>query len=468
VARVFCAIEGQNMGVEAESAGRAAGIVVIGGGHAGVQLCNGLAAAGLGQRVHLVCAEPVLPYQRPPLSKAFLKGPDESLQWHRPAEWFAEAGIQVNTGDAAVDIDRAARRVTLASGRVLDYERLVLATGARPRSLPNLPAGLDNVAELRSAADAQRLRDRLAAAKSVTIVGGGFIGLEVAASARARGLAVQVLESAPRLLMRSVSPELSEHVLRTHLASGIELRLGVAVGGFVVDGQPGAQRLLSLEVTGLAQPVDLRVRGIGAAPEHALASAAGLDCENGIVVDEFMQTSDPAVLAVGDCTSFPEARSGRRLRLESVQNANDQARTAVQTLTGAPQPYRALPWFWSEQGSMRLQMAGLTPADGERHLRPGSTPASFSVLHYAGGVLACVESVNAPMDHIAARKLLEAGISPAPAEACDPARALKSFGGCAAPGAPAVLAAVPSLPSLPSLPAASSGRQHRAGCCRLK
>ena len=420
------------MGVEAGTAERAAGIVVIGGGHAGAQLCNGLAAAGLGQRVHLVCAEPVLPYQRPPLSKAFLKGPDEALQWHRPAEWFAEAGITVHAGDAAVAIDRAARRVTLASGRVLDYERLVLATGARPRSLPNLPAGLDNVVELRSAADAERLRQRLATAQSVTIVGGGFIGLEVAASARARGLAVKVLESAPRLLMRSVSPELSEHVLRTHRANGIEVLLGVAVGGFVVDGQ----RLLSLEVNGQAQAVELLVPGIGAAPEHALASAAGLQCENGIVVDEFMQTSDPAILAVGDCTSFPDVRSdrpavrgARRLRLESVQNANDQARTAVQTLTGAPQPYRALPWFWSEQGTMRLQMAGLMPADGERHLRPGATPASFSVLHYAGGQLACVESVGAPMDHIAARKLLEAGISPDPREACDPARALKSFGG---------------------------------------
>lgn len=406
-------------------AGVGGNIVVIGGGHAGAQLCNGLAAAGLGARVHLVCAEPVLPYQRPPLSKSFLKGPDEALQWHRPAEWFAEAGITVHAGDAAVGIDRAARRVTLASGRALDYERLVLATGARARSLPHLPAGLDNVAELRSAADAEGLRARLADAGSVTIVGGGFIGLEVAASARARGLAVQVLESAPRLLMRSVSPELSEHVLRTHRASGTEVLLGVAVGGFVADGQ----RLISLEVNGQAQPVELLVLGIGAAPEHALASAAGLDCENGIVVDEFMQTSDPAILAVGDCTSFPEARSGRRLRLESVQNANDQARTAVLTLTGAPQPYRALPWFWSEQGTMRLQMAGLMPADGERHLRPGATPASFSVLHYAAGQLTCVESVSAPMDHIAARKLLEAGISPDPREACDPARPLKSFGG---------------------------------------
>jgi 3-phenylpropionate/trans-cinnamate dioxygenase ferredoxin reductase subunit len=168
------------------------------------------------------------------------------------------------------------------------------------------------------------------------------------------------------------------------------------------------------------------VLGIGAVPEHALASKAGLECDNGIVVDAFMRTSDPAILAVGDCTSFHEFRSGRRTRLESVQNANDQARTAVATLLGREEPYRSLPWFWSEQGSLRLQMAGLMPVDGTRYRRPGATPASFSILHYAGPQLACVESVNAPADHMAARKLLELGKSPDPALACDPATALKA------------------------------------------
>lgn len=410
---------------EGEGQAQQGHIVVVGGGHAGVQVCNGLAAAGWGSRVHLVCAESDLPYQRPPLSKAYLKNADEPLQLHRQAQWFAEAGITVHLADAATAIDRVARTLTLHSGRVLPYERLVLATGARPRRLPHLGDELANVTVLRSAADAQRLRTQLATATSVTIIGGGFIGLEVAATARARGLAVQVLESAPRLLMRSVSPELSEHVLQTHRASGIDIRLGVAVGGFVVEDG----RLVSMAVNGQAQPVDLVLMGIGAAPDHALASDAGLACENGIIVNEHMQSSDPAILAVGDCTSFTDPRSGRRLRLESVQNANDQARTAVLTLTQVPQPYQALPWFWSEQGSLRLQMAGLMPADGQRHRRPGASAGSFSVLHYDGGRLACVESVNAPMDHLAARKLLEAGISPNPADACDPARALKSFGG---------------------------------------
>ena len=399
-------------------------VVVIGGGHAGAQLCAALAAAGLGARVHLVCEEAELPYQRPPLSKAFLKNEAEPLQPHRAEAWYAEAGITLHRADAAVAIDRAARTVTLASGARLPYQTLVLATGTRARRLPHLPESLSNVDVLRSAADAQRWRERLRAIEKLTVLGGGFIGLEVAATARALGREVQVLESAPRLLARSTSPELAEHVAQVHRASGIDLRLGVAVGNFEIDGG----RLVALSVDGTRQPVEWLLLGIGAVPEQTLALQAGLSCDNGIVVDECMRTSDPAILAVGDCTSFPEPTSGRRLRLESVQNANDQARTALATINGAPEPYRALPWFWSEQGPMRLQMAGLMPADGVRHRRPGATPASFSLLHYVGERLVCVESVNAPMDHIAARKLLETGRSPAPALACDPAVPLKAHG----------------------------------------
>lgn len=400
-------------------------IVIVGGGHAGAQLCNALAAAGLGPRTQLVCDEAELPYQRPPLSKAFLKNPDEALQAHRGEAWFAEAGITVHRDDAAVAIDRAGKTVTLRSGAVLPYAWLVLATGAAARTLPALPVTLANVAVLRSAADALRLRGLLEAAQRVTVLGGGFIGLEIAATANALGKAVTVLESAPRLLARSVSAELAAHVLATHRANGIDIRLGVAVGDLEVEGG----RLAALSVDGRREPVELLVMGIGAAPQTTLAQAAGLACDpqaGGIVVDASLRSSDPAILALGDCANFPEHGTSRRLRLESVQNANDQARTALATLTGAPEPYRALPWFWSEQGSMRLQMAGLMPADGVRHRRPGAGPASFSLLHYVGERLVCVESVNAPMDHIAARKLLETGKSPAPALACDPAVPLKS------------------------------------------
>lgn len=400
-----------------------ANIVVIGGGHAAAQLCAGLAEAGQGARVHLVCDEAELPYQRPPLSKAFLKTEQEALQLLRAETWFATAGITLHRGDAAVAIDRAQRSVRLRSGTVLGYEQLVLATGARVRSVPALAhASLANVAALRSAADAQRLRGQLHAAAAVTVLGGGFIGLEIAATARALGKQVTVLEAAPRLLLRSVSAELAEHALQTHRAAGIDIRLGVAVGEFEQQGD----RLEALQVDGVRETVELLVLGIGAVPEHALATDAGLTCGNGIEVDACLRTSDPAILAIGDCASFPDSRGGKRLRLESVQNANDQARTAVATLLGRSEPYTALPWFWSEQGGLRLQMAGLMPAGGERFRRHGATPASFSILHYVGEQLVCVESANAPLDHMAARKLLEAGKSPARAMACDAGVPLKA------------------------------------------
>ena len=397
-------------------------IVVIGGGHAAAQLCAGLVTAGQGARVHLVCEEAELPYHRPPLSKAYLKTSEEALQPLRADAWYVDAGITLHRGDPAVGIDRERRSVRLRSGTELVYAKLVLATGTRARRLPHVPEGLDNVAVLRTAADAQRLRTLLDAAQHLTVLGGGFIGLEIAATARAVGKSVTVLEAAPRLLMRSVSPELAEHVLQTHRASGIDLRLGVAAGGFEIEGQ----RLAALTVDGQRGAVELMVLGIGAVPEHTLASEAGLACDNGIKVDALMRTSDTRILAIGDCASFDEHSSGRHLRLESVQNANDQARTAVATLLGRDEPYRALPWFWSEQGTLRLQMAGLMPHDGTRYRRAGATPATFSILHYAQGRLTCVESVNAPIDHMAARKLLESGKSPLPESACDASTALKA------------------------------------------
>ena len=403
-------------------------IVIIGGGHAAAQLCAGLAEAGQAGRVHLVCEEACEPYHRPPLSKAFLKSADQAMQPHKPAQWFQDSGIHLHLGDPAVSVDRAARTVTLRSGTVLPWAHLVLATGSRARRLPALgDAALDNVITLRAAHEAQRLRERLMQAQQVTVLGGGFIGLEVACTALALGKKVRVIEVAPRLLGRAVSPALSEHVLQAHRAAGMEIVLGAKVDSFKVE--QGC--LASLDVNGEAQPVDLLVLGIGGVPETSLAQAAGIECADGIVVDAHMQTSDPAVLAVGDCTRFPDSRAGRALRLESVQNANDQARTAVATLTGAPRAYDALPWFWSDQGSLRLQMAGLVRAEGTPGFvtvrRPGPNDTAFSLLHYVDGQLVCVESVNAPMDHMMSRKLLEAGKSPAPEQAADAAVPLKSF-----------------------------------------
>ncbi len=400
-------------------------ILIIGAGHAGTALCAALAANGQGKRIRLIGAEADLPYQRPPLSKSFLKNPDETLQGQRSQAWFAEQGIALHLGDALVDIDRAQRRVRLQSGQILNYSFLVLATGALARRLPALGEGLSNVAVLRTAQDARGLRQALQAAQRVTVLGGGFIGLEIAATAQSLGKTVTVLESAPRLLGRSLCAPMAEHVLQSHRQAGIELRLGIRVDGFQTDA--AGQRLDALHVDGRREALDLLVLGIGAVPDDQTARAAGLLCDNGIVVDGALRTADPAILAIGDCANFPDARTGQRLRLESVQNANDQARSACATLLGRDEPYRALPWFWSEQGALRLQMAGLLPVDAQTHRRPGATPASFSLLHNAAGRLACVESMNASGDHIAARKLMEAGKSPAPEVACDPSVTLRSL-----------------------------------------
>ena len=401
-------------------------IVIIGGGHAAAQLCAGLVEAGAGAQTTLVCGEDMLPYQRPPLSKSFLKKADEIAQLHRAEAWYAEAGVTIKRGEPATRIDRERRMVTLRSGEEIPYGRLVLATGGRARLLADLPAGPGNVATLRSASDAHALREQMNSFDSLTVVGGGFIGLEFAATGRSLGKQVTVVENAPRLLARAVSPEISAYVLQLHRAAGIDIHLDARITGYEITGSPPA-RLAAIELDGARHPVDLLLLGIGAVPETELAQAAGLECDNGIVVDEYMVTSDPSILAVGDCTSFPDIASGRRLRLESVQNANDQARTAVATLTGAPRPHNAVAWFWTEQGTLRLQMAGLPPAHAERHKRPGAKADSFSIFHYTGGVLHCVESVNAPLDHMMARKLLEAGKSPDVAKVCDPAVALKTF-----------------------------------------
>ena len=401
-------------------------IVIVGGGHAAAALCAALAEAGQGGRVHLVSAEHELPYQRPPLSKSFLKKSDEAIASHKAAAWYAEQGVQTHLGDPVVSIDRETRRVLLRSGIHRAYQQLVLATGTRARTLDALPPGLLNVHVLRDAAHARSLRTRLnemvARGQRLTVLGGGFIGLELAASARQLGLDVTVLEVAPRLLGRSVSASLGEHVLAHHRGMGTEVQIGVRIDGF--DLQEG--RLLSMQVNGNRVAVDELVLGIGAVPETRLAADCGLAVDNGIVVDACMRTDDPAVLAIGDCAAFPTA-GGVRLRLESVQNANDQARTAAATLLGREEPYRALPWFWSEQGPMRLQMAGLLPPSAQTVQRAGANDHSFTLFHLHEGRLLCAESVNAPLDHMMSRKLIEAGVPMSAASLADLSVPLKSL-----------------------------------------
>lgn len=395
-------------------------IVIVGAGHAGVQLCASLIEAGQGHRVHLLSAEEELPYQRPPLSKSFLKKAEEAPQLLRDANWFERAGVQLSLGQAVVAIDRQAKTVALGNGRSLDYGHLVLATGTRPRTLPDWEAS--NVRVLRSAEDARELRRDLASCSALTVLGGGFIGLEVATTGASLGKPVRVLEAGSRLMGRAVSSALSDHVLQAHRAAGIRIELQASARP-----QFNGDRLVQLTTEFGRHDVDLLLLAVGAQPESELAQAAGLQCDDGIVVDAQLRTSDAHILAIGDCARFPWGPAHRRL--ESIQNAQDQARLAASVLLGGPAPpYRPVPYFWSEQGALRLQMVGLLDGGPVRtYRREGAQPGAMSFFHYQQGVLRCAESVNAPTDYLVARKWLEAGLSPPPELLTDLAMPLRSM-----------------------------------------
>jgi len=402
-------------------------VVVIGAGQAGSDTAAALRAQGFDGRITLVGAEGVLPYQRPPLSKQFLAGTASGGELAlRPASFHTERDIEFVARDPAVRLDRDARRVALASGRTLGYRHLVLAVGARPRRLTVPGAGLDGVLTLRSLTDAGRLRDAMRDTGRLLVVGGGFVGLEVAATARAAGLAVTVVEAGPRLLARAVSGAMSAHLLAEHRAHGVRVLLSREVTALHGD---GAGRVREAELAGGERiAADLVVVGIGALPDVALAAGAGLAVDDGILVDGHLRTGDPAVYAIGDCARFPDPRTGRPLRLESVQNAADQARCVAAALCGAPRPYAALPWFWTEQYGLRLQIAGLG-AGHDRVVTLGDPRTGrFSLLCYRGERLLATESVNRPADHMITRRLMGAGAPlPTPEEAAAPGFGFKTF-----------------------------------------
>ncbi|MGE3664538.1 MAG: NAD(P)/FAD-dependent oxidoreductase [Pseudonocardia sp.] len=379
------------------------GVVVVGGGHAGVQAAASLRAGGYRGGVTVVCAERHLPYDRPSLSKEMLAdGADPTSIAMRPRSFFDERQIAL-VNDPVVGIDRARRRVELGCGRQLGYDHLVLATGAVPRPLAVPGSGLQGVVELRGLDDALALGAALARARQVVVVGGGFIGMEVASAASARGLAVAVLERGERVLGRAVTPQVSEAVAAHHRAHGVRLYLGESVTTLI-----GRYGCVTGVVTGSGQllPADLVVLGVGAVPEIGLAARAGLDTADGIVVDAWLATSDPRITAIGDCAAVRDPVTGTTRRLESVQNATDQGRyIAARILGEGVSPYAAVPWFWSNQGSLKLQMVKLGP-EPDRLVRRGG-PHRFSVLGYRDGLLTAVESVNEPGTHLAARRLLE-------------------------------------------------------------
>jgi 3-phenylpropionate/trans-cinnamate dioxygenase ferredoxin reductase subunit len=400
-------------------------VVVIGAGHAGVLVADALRAGGHDGPLTLVGAEPVLPYQRPPLSKEHLAPGGTSVPLPLRAErFFADQRIALRTGVTATALDRAARTVLLDDGGALPYDVLVLATGAANR-MPVVPgADLAGVHALRTLADAAALRAGLSRARSVLVVGAGFVGLEVAAAARAHGMGVTVLEAADRPLTRVLSGETADHVAEVHRRAGTDLRLGEAVAAFT--GRRG-RVTGAVSSAGTEYRADLVLVGTGVVPRTALAAAAGLPVADGIVVDESLRTPDPAIYAVGDCASHPSVHTGTRTRLESVQNATDQGRHVAAAILGDARPYTEVPWFWSHQGALKLQIAGVRLPGDESVLCGDPATGRFSVCCFRDGRLAVVESVNRPADHIAARRLLAAGRSPDPARVGDPEFSLKEF-----------------------------------------
>jgi 3-phenylpropionate/trans-cinnamate dioxygenase ferredoxin reductase subunit len=390
------------------------GIIVIGGGHGGSQVAASLRAEGYDGPLTLVTAEPDIPYQRPPLSKAFLKTLDHDLLPLRPESFYVKKNIRLMLSTEAVAIDRRERAVRLGDGSALPFDGLALAPGARPRMPAIEGIGLDGVLALRVAEDARRIRDRLHKASDVVVVGGGFIGLEIAATARLLGKTVTVLEAADRLMGRVVAPEISRHFLALHRGWGTDIRLNTPVGRIVGEGG----RVAAVETAaGDRIAAELAVIGVGVIPNTGLAEGAGLAVDNGILVDEALTTGAPEIVAIGDCASFHHWELGRRVRLESVQNAVDQGKAAAKTLLGRPVPFREVPWFWSDQGEVKLQMVGLSFNATRSVLRGRPDDDRFSVFHFEGDRLVAIDSVNRPGDHMAGRRLIGAGISP-PAEIC--------------------------------------------------
>jgi len=396
-----------------------AGIVIAGGGQAGLEAAAALRTQGYEGSVTLVCEEAHAPYQRPPLSKDFLTGKqDEGSLPLRALPFYEKHHIDLILGERVVEIRRGAKQVLLAGGGVLPYERLILAVGARNRVLP--VKGTEHALYLRTFDEALALKQRLAEAqRGVVVIGGGFIGLEVAAAARKGSKPVTIIEALPRLMARAVSPTLSEFFLHVHRSEGAEVLLNAVVA----EVRPDSVLLMD----GRRIEADLVVAGIGVVPNIELAREAGLETGNGIVVDECMRTSDPDIFAIGDCADHPNLFAGGRARLESVQNAVDQAKCVARAITGQGAPYRDVPWFWTDQYDIRFQMVGLSAGHDRFALRGTLEGRKFSMFYFKAGRLLAVDSINRFGDHVAARKMLAMGTPLTPEQAADETVDLKKL-----------------------------------------
>lgn len=379
-------------------------IVVIGAGQAGLQTIMSLRQTGHEGDITLVGDEAFLPYQRPPLSKAYLSGNMERDRlFLKPDEFFTDNNVTLKLDTSVESLDAAAKSVALSNGETLSFDYAVIATGSRPRLL-NVPGReLANIFDLRGMADIDAMQPHFVEGKKLVVVGGGYIGLEAAAVAAGMGLSVHVLEAAPRLLARVAEPEISDFYTRIHQAHGVTLVTESQMTGFVGD-----EAVSGVEMAdGSIIDADIVITGIGILPNVEIAEAAGLAVENGIVVNEVGQTSDAHIFAAGDCTSHPNDLLGRTMRLESVPNAIEQGKAVASAICGAPKPYHQVPWFWSDQYDVKLQIAGVPTQIDSKVLRGDDTSNSFAWFYFTGDKLTGVTAINRPAEFMAGRMLIE-------------------------------------------------------------
>ncbi len=381
------------------------GIIIVGAGQAAAQAVTTLRAQGYDGPLTIIGDEPHLPYQRPPLSKAYLSGAlvVERLNL-KPRAFYDEHGITLRLGVRAETLDRKARRLSLSDGSVLAYDKILLATGSRVRRVKLPGSDLANIFYLRKIADTDAMRAALKPGSRLALVGGGYIGLEVAAVAAKHGVKVTVLEMMQRLMARVVSAPVSAFYQAEHERAGVTIKLEAMVTGFEGNGRVERVRLAD----GSAVPCDWAVVGVGVEPNQELAAEAGISCKNGIVVDEYGRTDDPSVYAAGDCTMHPNPFVGGQIRLESVQNAIDQAKHAALAMLGELTPYHEVPWFWSDQYDLKLQIAGISAGYDEMVTRGDPAKRSFAVFYLKSGQLIGVDAVNAVPEYMFGRKLIAA------------------------------------------------------------
>ena len=379
-------------------------VVVIGAGQAALQTIMSLRQGGYEAAITLVGDEAYLPYQRPPLSKAYLSGKMERDRlFLKPDAFYTAKQVTLKLGMRVDSLDAAAKSVKLSNGETLAYEYAVIATGSRPRLLDVPGRQLDNIFDLRGMADIDAMQPHFVEGKKLLVVGGGYIGLEAAAVAAAMGMRVHVLEAAPRLLARVAEPEISAFYTRLHKDNGVTLVTDSQMTGFVGD---NAVRGVEM-ADGSVINADIVITGIGILPNIEIAEAAGLTVENGIVVNEVGQTSDAHIFAAGDCTSHPNDLLGRTMRLESVPNAIEQGKAVASAICGTPKPYHQVPWFWSDQYDVKLQIAGVPLEIDQKVLRGDDSTNSFAWFYFTGDKLTGVTAVNRPAEFMAGRMLIE-------------------------------------------------------------